>query len=62
MTIKPIFQARLIPRDPHSSIKYIDVMVEDPRIVEREICLNFLESQFPMYEVNHLFDGYKQHE
>ena len=60
MPLKPIFQARLIPRDLHASIRYIDVLVDDHRIKSKESCMDFLEKQFPMYEVQTIFEGFKQ--
>jgi len=60
MTLLPIYEAVLMPRDPKASITRIVVRVDDPvNIYDTDTLLNFLEIQFPTYKTDHIISGYK---
>jgi hypothetical protein len=57
----PVFEVKMVPKSPTSSIKYIIVRVDDPvNIGDGDKCEDFLEKQFPFYQVDHVIQGYKQ--
>lgn len=56
----PVFEVKLVPKDPHASIVYIIVRIDDPvNIYDTDKLMDFLEGQFPMYELQHVIAGVK---
>lgn len=56
----PIFEARLLPKDPKASIAWVAVRVDDPvNIDTHDKCMEFLERQFPMYKIHYILRGVK---
>ena len=55
-----IYEVSLVPRDPNTSIIYIVVRVDDHiNINTHEKCMDFIEEQFPFYEVKEVLEGFK---
>jgi len=59
--LSPVFEVKLVPKDPKASIVYIVVRVDDSlNLDDSDKLLDFMEAQFPMYQVEHIIAGYKQ--
>jgi hypothetical protein len=59
--LSPVFEVKLVPKSPESSIVSIIVRVDDPvNLDDSDKLLTFMETQFPMYRVEHIIAGYKQ--
>jgi hypothetical protein len=56
-----IYEVSLVPRSKAASIVYIVVRIDDPLYIDtHEKCMNFIEEQFPFYEVKEVLEGFKQ--
>ena len=61
MSLSPVFEVMLTPKDPNSSITQIMVRVDDPvNINDSDKLMGFMETQFPMYNMEHIIAGYKK--
>jgi hypothetical protein len=56
----PVFEAWMKPKDPRASIEVIIVRVCDPMNIDtKDKCADFLEKQFPFYQVEGVMQGYR---
>ena len=61
MSLTLVFECKLVPKDPHASITYIVVRVDDSvNIPDSDKLIDFIEHQFPMYNLEHIIAGYKK--
>lgn len=61
MSTTPVFESKLEPMDPKSSIVALFVRVDDPvNITDTDTLIDFLHRQFPYYNVVHVIAGHKQ--
>jgi hypothetical protein len=57
----PIYEVKMVPKDPKASIVYIILRVDDPEnIYDTDTLINFIEKQFPGYRTDHVIAGYKR--
>lgn len=55
-----IYEVKLVPKDLEASIRHIVVRVDDPiNIQGYEECVDFIEAQFPMYDIERVMEGFK---